>query len=1118
MLPSYPRSFRAPLRAFSGSRLFWLLLLLLTGAPAAFGQSVGIGTPTPHPSAALDVSSTSKGLLIPRMTAAARGLIAAPVPTGLLVYQTDGAQPGFWYYAATGGWTFLNPTNDNLGNHTATTNLGLNGNWLSNAPGNANGLRVDNAGNVGIGVSIPTQALDVNGGILARANGVISNQGAYLQWNRTGGEGETWLLNQKGGGNANAGIRFGAVTPANAVTEWARFLDNGNLGIGTPTPGQKLDVAGNATVSGSVAIGTPTAATLLDVRATDNSAAITVGKTDGTTGALYLGNANHGLRRNYATGNDVGLFTTSGNLYLSAAGGTSTSQLALLNGGNVGIGTATPGQKLDVAGNIGATGPLGVVLNGQDRPLITRGFDVFSSGNYNGAGRWGLFMESQVLGFGVPALPNKRFQWLTYNDNSSIAATLMALSQDGQLSIGTATPDASAALEVASTTKGLLPPRLSRSQRDALGSPATGLLIYNTTTNRLNAWNGTAWEAGLVAAEQAGPPPATMAFGFTNGPQTYVVPTGVYTLTIDARGAQGGSSNNGGPGGLGGRIVATVAVTPGETLTVQVGGAGTTAPNFNTGGAGYNGGGNSFRGGGGGGGGTDVRRGAATLTDRLVMAAGGGGGAAANDPKAGGAGGYPNGGDGDGIFSASANGDGATQTGPGAGGQPSAPAGLGQGGTTSIAASGGGGGGYWGGGGGGWYINSGLPGSGGGGSSGVLGNTNLQAAETGTNAGNGSVTITPGATYAAPVLNGSNFTSVASANGLLARGSDYIDEQGAHLQWNRSGFEGETWLLNQQGGGPGGIRFGKADQQNTVTEWARFQDNGRLGIGTANPIAPLHVKGAAANTLANGNSSFFNQGGNFTAIGNNSGTKQTTAYFEGGEVWVSGYIVAGNLNTTSDRRIKHVIGRSNRASDLALINQIRITDYTYIDQVNNTPGVVKKVIAQEVETVLPTAVSRSFQALPNVYERATRVTYANGLVTVTTAKPHELPATGGRLRLYTPANAELNPDVTVVDAHTVRFTSADAHANGLFVYGKYVDDFRSVDYDALTTLNVSATQELARKVAALEAENAALKARATTAETQAAADQAQTTATLESLADRLRALEASGTSTGQARK
>ncbi len=61
--------------------------------------------------------------------------------------------------------------------------------------------------------------------------------------------------------------------------------------------------------------------------------------------------------------------------------------------------------------------------------------------------------------------------------------------------IGTASPDAAALLEVTSTTKGFLPPRMTEVQRDAISSPPAGLMIYNTTTNKLNFYNGTAWEA-----------------------------------------------------------------------------------------------------------------------------------------------------------------------------------------------------------------------------------------------------------------------------------------------------------------------------------------------------------------------------------------------------------------------------------------------------------------------------------------------------------------------------------------------------------------------------------------------------------------------------------------------
>ena len=88
----------------------WLLLALLTAAPC-FAQaqtgSVGIGTTTPTASAALDIVSTSKGLLLPRLSLAQRmamgtGTIAAPV-AGLVIFQTDNT-PAFMPTTARPGY------------------------------------------------------------------------------------------------------------------------------------------------------------------------------------------------------------------------------------------------------------------------------------------------------------------------------------------------------------------------------------------------------------------------------------------------------------------------------------------------------------------------------------------------------------------------------------------------------------------------------------------------------------------------------------------------------------------------------------------------------------------------------------------------------------------------------------------------------------------------------------------------------------------------------------------------------------------------------------------------------------------------------------------------------
>lgn len=51
----------------------------------------------------------------------------------------------------------------------------------------------------------------------------------------------------------------------------------------------------------------------------------------------------------------------------------------------------------------------------------------------------------------------------------------------------------SAMIEMITTTKGFLPPRMTTTQRDAITSPATGLIIYNITTNKINFYDGGAW-------------------------------------------------------------------------------------------------------------------------------------------------------------------------------------------------------------------------------------------------------------------------------------------------------------------------------------------------------------------------------------------------------------------------------------------------------------------------------------------------------------------------------------------------------------------------------------------------------------------------------------------------
>lgn len=216
-------------------------------APAA---QVGIGNPAPNASAILDVASTTKGMLIPRMTQAQRDAIATPA-TGLMIYQTDGTT-GFYYW-----------------NGTAFAQMG--GGWTPNGTSISN----SNPGNVGIGTVAPTKAkLEVSAGggttnaIFGTGEGGISLQKNYptLGFNqyRDNANGSTSKFMSNGYAmlqylNPNGTIGFEALgtgaadancpatgTPVFSITQ------NSKVGIGTHIPLAALDIRAPSNDAGRI--------------------------------------------------------------------------------------------------------------------------------------------------------------------------------------------------------------------------------------------------------------------------------------------------------------------------------------------------------------------------------------------------------------------------------------------------------------------------------------------------------------------------------------------------------------------------------------------------------------------------------------------------------------------------------------------------------------------------------------------------------------------------------------------------------------------------------------------------------------------------------------------------
>lgn len=293
----------------------------------------------------------------------------------------------------------------------------------------------------------------------------------------------------------------------------------------------------------------------------------------------------------------------------------------------------------------------------------------------------------------------------------------------------------------------------------------------------------------VVSADEINNEETNLVFNYTGEVQTFVVPAGVTSINIEAKGAQGAAGNVGtsgavgGPGGLGGSASGTLAVTPGQILNLYVGGAGSGQA------GGYNGGANGgTQDAGGGGGASDVRIGGTAESDRVISAGGGGGGGRGGCEESGGTGG--NGGAGGaGSGGAGLKGDDTPTSGGFAGGGEGGNLGniqgafgsagigcggfLGQSGSSTSSANGGAGGGGQecccfsggsipgGGGGGGGYLGGGGGGGGSAGTSGCSGNSkgsgggggggssytgSLTSSEilAGVNSGNGSIIISFG--------------------------------------------------------------------------------------------------------------------------------------------------------------------------------------------------------------------------------------------------------------------------------------------------------------------------------------------------------------------------------------
>jgi hypothetical protein len=83
---------------------------------------------------------------------------------------------------------------------------------------------------------------------------------------------------------------------------------------------------------------------------------------------------------------------------------------------------------------------------------------------------------------------------MTFTTGSTVGLTRMIINSSGQIGMGTATPASASALEIASTTQGVRFPVMTTAQKNAIGTPVTGLVVFDTTLAKLCVYSGSAWQ------------------------------------------------------------------------------------------------------------------------------------------------------------------------------------------------------------------------------------------------------------------------------------------------------------------------------------------------------------------------------------------------------------------------------------------------------------------------------------------------------------------------------------------------------------------------------------------------------------------------------------------------